>query len=145
MGWADRISVDEVRDIKTFSDYARQVCGVPYPTKSSMGAATKFVNELFEQYPALTWEALCQIPLWAKMKKRRFPHSLALLQSYRYAYSDGYLPELDISAEEKVLQIKLAEALRDEKDPEWRRMLLEARGSARKTVFEEWEKRKVAQ
>lgn len=137
MGWADVITIDEVKDIQTFSDYARQTSGVPYPSKMILNTAKKEAELLFQQYPNLTWKSLCQIVLWSKAKRRRHEHVLALLRSYRWAYKDGFLPELD-ETEDTRLDDLIEKALAVESDPEWRRRLLESKGPARKRTYEAW-------
>lgn len=138
MGWVDQITLDEVADIEGFAKYSQQVAGVPFPSKHHLNAANKQVNELFEMYPALTWKGLCQIPLWAKKNKKRYAHIAQLLNSYRYAYTAGYLPELDVVFQDIELERKIEKALLAEKDPEWRRRLMESRGDSRKKIYEFW-------
>lgn len=140
MSWSDNVTLEEVCNLESFCSYARQICGVPYPTKGNLQAARKEVECLFEQYPGLDWKALCQIPLWAKIKKKRYAHILALLRSYRWAYQDGFLPELDVHDRDD-LSAKIEEALRIESDPEWRRKLSVSRGPGRKIVYEAWLRR----
>lgn len=138
MSWADRISVEEVVDLESFCSYARQVAGVPYPTKANLGAARKEMKQLFEMYPKLTWKAMCQVVLWAKIKKKRYAHIVQLIRSYRWAYQDGFLPELDAVNEDDELTINIESALERETDPEWRRRLSVSRGPGRKVVYAAW-------
>lgn len=141
MGWADRITLEEVVDHKTFCHYSSQVAGIPYPTRSHLNKAKTLLEELFEQYPALTWRGLCQLPLWAKARKKRYPHVLVLINSARYAYADGYLPEMDIDYVDRDMERKIEKALEVETDPDWRRRLLSSRGKARHEVYARWAKR----
>lgn len=112
--------------------------GIPYPTHTHLNKAKKLLGELFEMYPALTWKGLCQLPLWAKARKKRYAHVLQLINSYRFAYQDGYLPEMDIDYVDRDMEAKIQKALEVESDPDWRRRLLNSRGKARYEVYERW-------
>jgi hypothetical protein len=141
MGWADRITLEEVVDHKTFCQYSSQVAGIPYPTNSHLNKAKTLLAELFEMYPALTWKGLCQLPLWAKHRKKRYAHCLQLINAYRFAYQDGWLPEIDVDAVDRQMEEKINQALEIETDPAWRRRLLSSRGTARREVYERWASR----
>jgi hypothetical protein len=140
MGWADRVDIKEVCSVRSLAAYAAQETGVPYPAKSHLFAAEKLVKELFDQYPTMSWQTLCGVVTWSKDKGKRFPHVLALLNSYRYAFADGYLNEIDPNSEEnkETLDTQMEYALSVETDPEWIRRLRTSKGPGRKIVYAAW-------
>lgn len=140
MGWSDIIYRDDVKDARTFCSYAAQECGVPYPTKGDIFATERKIKEIFQLYPGLTWYGLCDIVVWAKQKKRRFPTMYQLINSFRWAYADGYLNEIDKSHSES-LDDKIALAIQEETDPEWKLRLARAQGPGKKVVYSAWMKR----
>ena len=139
MGWCDVILMKDVKDAKTFATFATQTTGMPYPSHQMLGKTNKLAKEIFEAYPCVTWETLCKVVLWSKDKKRRFASVYNCLNSYRYAYADGWLPEMDIDVATKIMDERIAGALRVEKDPEWLRRLVEARGPYREKIYKSWE------
>jgi hypothetical protein len=139
MGWADQITRDQVKNLDTLADYCRQVAGVPYPTKQMKGKALKEAKRLMEEYPTLTWPGLANLAHWAKDNKCRFSSFVPLLASFRYAYRDGYMPELEVTEDGRIEEL-LEAALAVETDQEWRRRLITARGNGRKIVYAAWHK-----
>lgn len=140
MGWADRVTRNEVNGVRSFAAYAAQEIGVPYPTKGNLFASNTLIDELFEMYPELTWNGLCGVVEWAKVNNRRFPSIVPLIHSYRFAYADGFINELNTNTQEG-LDAKIAAALAQETDPEWRRRLQNSKGPGRKVVYAAWLKR----
>ena len=140
MGWADRVTREEVNGIRAFAAYAAQESGTPYPSKQHLFAAENTVKQLFEMYPELSWQSMCRLVDWAKDNKRRFPHIEALIASYRYAYADGYLTVLNTDTTEN-LEAKIARAIEEETDPEWLRRLRNSKGPGRKVVYAAWLKK----
>ena len=137
MSWADRVSKKEVNSIYTFASYACQELGIPFPSKKDLATSGKLVEELFQLYPAMSWQSLCDLVEWGRKKKKRFATIFQLINSYRWAYSDGYLDEIDSNSSAS-LEEKIEQALASETDPEWRRRLLTARGPSRKVVYAAW-------
>lgn len=140
MGWADRKTAEEVKNIRDFATYAAQEAGIPYPAKKHLYAASSEVEKIFALYPSLNWSSMCKIVDWAKENKKRYPHIMALINGYRYAYADGYLEELAPN-EDDSLETKIEQALEIETDPEWRRRLMVSNGPGRKIVYAAWQKR----
>lgn len=133
----------DVHDPKTFAEYAQQKLGIPYPTGKSIAVLRKSLREFFEHYPQADYNTMCRVVEWAGSKKKRYAHTYQLVYAFRYAYQDGYLPELEPSREmtDEDLETAIEEALKVEKDIEWRRRLIVAHGlEARKHVYEEWRK-----
>lgn len=141
MGWADVVLVEDVNDYRSWATYASQTAGIPYPTQKSIAETRKEVNKLFEMYPNLTWRGMCQLPLWAKHKRKRFATAAQLVRSYNYAFQDGFMPELEMDYAHKLMDQKIAAALLVETSPEWRRRLMAARGPQRETTYEAWSHR----
>ena len=140
MGWADRVTRSEVSGIRSFAAYASQELGIPYPTKSHLFSTKALIDDLFELYPELSWNSLCGLVEWAKIKNKRYSTLMPLIHSYRYAYQDGYLNEINPNSSEG-LDAKIASALEQETDPEWRRRLERSKGPSRKVVYAAWLKR----
>lgn len=131
----------EVVDAKSFASYAQQRLGIPYPTRKSIAVLNKALKEFFAQYPQADYGTMCRLVEWAIAKRKRFAHTYSLVYAFRYAYKDGYLPELDPNRERTNddLEALIEAALVVEKDPEWRRRLMVAHGvKARSEVYEAW-------
>lgn len=140
------IKPEDVNDAKSFAAYAQQKLGTPYPTGKSISILKKSINEFFEHHPQADYFTLCRVVEWAKAKKKRYPYANQLVYAFRYAYADGYLPELDPNAEivDEDLEEQIEAALRDETNDEWRRRLITASGiTARREVFEAWQKHRI--
>ena len=138
MGWADFIAIEDVKNARTWAGYASQTAGIPYPTTKELVVVNKESAKLFEMYPNLTWSGLCQLALWAKARRRRYANAGQLLRHYKFAYQDGYLPEIDSEWPTRQLDEQITAALLVEQSPEWRRRLLTSRGEGRKRVYEAW-------
>ena len=139
-----RIAPSDVHDALSFAAFAQQRLGTPYPTGKAIATLNKSLNEFFEHYPTADFYTMCRVVEWAKQKKKRYPQVYQLVYAFRYAYADGYLPELDPNVEQpdESLEAKIEAALKVEKDDEWRRRLMIARGvKARTEVFEAWRSR----
>lgn len=135
------IKPTDVHDAMSFAAYAQQKLGTPYPTGKSIAMLKKSLNEFFEHYPQADYLTMCRVVEWARAKKKRYPHANQLVYAFRYAYADGYLPELDPNTEvvDEDLEAQIEAALRDERDEGWRHRLITAAGpTARREVFEAW-------
>lgn len=135
------MSPQDVVDAKSFANFAQQKLGIPYPTQKSIAVLNKALKEFFAQYPQADYSTMCRLVEWAISKKKRFAHTYSLVYAFRYAYKDGYLPELDPNRERTNddLEALIEEALVVEKDPEWRRRFMVAHGvKARGEVYEAW-------
>lgn len=142
MGWADTISVVDVNDPVSFSSYCQQETGIPYPTGKQMAIVRKAINEFFDEYPQADYSSLCSIVRWAKERRKRYANPGNLVRGgFRYAWVDGYLPELDPNYDDvdEDLEKRIEEALAVETDQEWRRRLIVSQtNEARNEVYREW-------
>jgi len=133
--------------VVAFAEYVQQKLGVPWPTAKDLAILRKKITEFFAHYPKVTYFTLCRVVEWAKSRHRRYDRVWRVIDAFRYAYSDGVLPELDPDdhADDSV-EARITAALADETSPTWRRYLIGASGvSARRQIIEEWEaKRGVA-
>lgn len=118
-------TAQDVKDAESFATYAQQQIGVPYPTLKMMIATKGTIKRMFAENPGLNWSSLPRIVEWAKARKKRYATLTSLLAGFRWAFQDGYLPELSESFEERTNVDELVyAALRVEKDPDWRRALM---------------------
>lgn len=142
MGWVDRLTVDDVDDWKTFATFCQQETGIPYPTQKQVAALRGAIKEFFTQYPDTDFSTLCNIVRWAKERRKRYATPANLLRGgFRYAWEDGYLPELDPNYNDvdEELEVDIEGALAVEKDVVWRRRLIVAQtNQARSDVYSEW-------
>lgn len=140
MGFIDDIVIADVVDCKTWGGFAQQTCGTPYPTFKYVAKATKRVKEMFELYPNADWQTMARVAIWARAKKRRFATLYGLASSWRYAWKDGFLPELDAPTHvDEETEAAIAKALLTETSPIWRERLIAAEGKkARRQIYEAW-------
>ena len=139
MTWVGEIKPEDVVDAQSFAAYAQQKLGVPYPTGKDIAILRRQVKQLFEQQPTATWMTLVRTVQWAVEKKKRYARVYTLVGAFRYAYADGYLPELDPKeAVDEDVERGIAEALQIERDATWRRRLIGAQGEMRATVLNAW-------
>lgn len=141
MKYAGMITRENVVDNKTFARYVQQRLGVPYPTTKNLVILNKAVKSFFEEYPHLGYESLCNLVDWAKAKNKRFGDTYVLVNMYRYAWQDGFMPELDpIDPEAVGVQEKEDYLLEHEEDSYWRNKMLDAQTFEAKTaIYESWE------
>lgn len=130
---------EAVNDLDSAEQFIKQQVGVGYVTGNDRAIFRKKVNELFEQYPQASWQTLARTAEWAKSRRRRYSRLFQVVEAVRYAYEDGYLPELDPNTTVDV-DGQIQDALRFEEDPQWRRRLLVAQGLQAKTaVLDMWQ------
>ena len=144
--WFGQLTPDDVHDAKTFATYCQQTLGIPYPRQQDIRYLHKSLREFFEHYPQADYYTLCRIVEWAKAKKKRYAHVNKLVYAFRYAYADGFLPELDPNSEpvDEQLEELIEAALKEETDDEWRRRLMIARGvTARTEVYQAWKQHRI--
>ncbi len=136
----------EVVDAKSFAAYCQQEIGTPYPTTKSIAALRRNIKGLFTQYPQANYTTLCKIVDWAKARDKRVANSHNLVMMFRYAWKDGFLPELTPGKQtvDVDLETKITKALESETLPFWRQRLEGAEGvKARTLVFSSWEEWKA--
>lgn len=132
------IRPEAVTDFATAEQFIMQQVGIGHVTAKDSGIFRKKVNEMFDHYPGAEWQTLVRTAQWAKARRRRYAHLYQLVEAVRYAYEDGYLPELDPNNQED-LDEQIREAIRQEVDPEWRRRLLIAQGTqAKSAILDQW-------
>lgn len=140
MSFIDRLRPEDVKDIDTFAEYVSQVLGTPYNTLNDKIVLRKKLKEFEKNVPNGTWQTLVRTCDWAKARKKRPAHSYLVVDWVRYAWADGYLPDLDEKPQDQELEAGIRAALEVETDPEWRRRLIGAEGRARKEVYVAWKK-----
>lgn len=134
----------DVSDRDSLQQYIEQQLGVGHVTGRDQAAYRKKVDEFFEHYPNASWGTLVRVVDWAKARRKRFARLHAVVEAARYAYADGYLPELDPRNHIDV-DAEIIGALKTETDPLWRRRLMVAQGIDAKTmVLEEWQSERLA-
>lgn len=133
------LTPNDVKDVKTFARYCQQTMGIPLPRLKDYPILAKQVKLIFDQHPTADWQTICKLVDWARNRKKRYAFPQMLVSSYRLAWADGYLPELDPSHADPETEEGIAQALLTEKDPEWRRRLIRAHGVVgRKKVYDAW-------
>jgi hypothetical protein len=129
---------DQVTDPKSYANYVQQNLGTPFPTGKQMVILRKTIKDFFKAYPDADYGTLIRLVEWAKARKKKYAHCYALVSSFRYAWSDGYLPELDPNPT-KEIDRAIEEAIAKESDEEWRRRLGMASGIEVKTeIYNAW-------
>lgn len=135
---------EEVVDSKTLAQYVQQKLGTPYPTTQGMIVLRKNIKVIFKLYPDADYQTLVKVVDWAKAKGKKFAHCHNLVAAYRYAWRDGYLPELDPNPTKEIDKL-IDQALEKETDPEWcRRLRLSSGVEARTAVYEAWKRKEAA-
>lgn len=130
---------EAVHDFETCEQFVMQQVGIGHVTTNDRAIFKRKIRELFENYPDADWRTLVRTAEWAKARRRRFARLFQLVEAVRYAYEDGYLPELDPSGTGDI-DAQIREVLQEEDDPAWRRRLLVAQGmQAKLAVLEMWQ------
>ena len=132
----------DVVDGKTFVMYAHQRSGIPYPSHAELGKANKKLRELFEQYPGLTFAAMCRMVDWSVSQRKRFYNSLQLIDAgTRIAWTKGVLPEMDASVADVDEEERVRKLLAEPYLPEdWRRRFTLAQtAQERSAVLDLWD------
>lgn len=134
-----------VVDAKTFAVYTQQRLGVPTPTIANLVILRKRIKGLFAEYPQMDYGSLCKIVEWAKGKRKRYSQTYQVVAAFRYAWKDGYLPELDPKViQDDTLEANIEAALLVETDPELRRKLHVATTiDGRRYAYQYWLERRT--
>lgn len=131
---------EEVVDPVTLAKYAQQRVGIPYPTVKDMTILRKKAKWFLDNNPEASWQTFVRVLDWIKAKHKHPATVWWLVDAAKWAYGDGYLPEL--AAKERTdseLETEINAALEVETDLTWRRRLNTATGvEARRDVLEEW-------
>lgn len=141
-----QLTPSEVTDVKTFASFANQTIGTSFPrNQREWGQAGKHCSTFFAENPHADWMTLVNTVAWAKAKRRRLATVTALVNSVRWAFADGALPELDPTKRRVVdeyTEEAIWKALDTETDPCWRNMLICANGiENRRLVLHAWRDR----
>lgn len=135
---------EEVKDAKTLAQYIQQRLGTPYPTTQGMIVLKQNIKHIFKLYPDANYQTLIKVVDWAKTKGQKYAHCHSLVAAYRYAWRDGYLPELDPNPTKEIDRL-IEDALQSETDSDWCRRLIMASGIEAKTnTYKAWKEVKNA-
>lgn len=144
MTWLTQWTVEKVQAApdkpKAYAEYCQQTIGTPWPTIKDMAVLRRKIKEFFGHYPQCDYASLCRIAQWSRAHKRRPTRVWLVVENFREAWRDGYLPELDPAERQEInVEVGIAEALDIDERPEWRRRLIGARGvEARREAYTEW-------
>lgn len=119
--------------------YVQQVLGVPFPTVKEMAGLRRMARVFFEQHPRADFFTLCRVVQWNRTRNRRYRSVLAVFESWKDAWVQKKLPELDPARVDDDVEERITEALKVETNESWRRRLLASKGrDARRQVLSEW-------
>lgn len=136
----DYVSIIDVKDPVLLARYIEQRVGTPWATAKDVAILRKKCKEFFEHYPHLTYGALCHAADWAHKKKKRLSHVWKVVDMFRYAYEDGFVPEADRTEIESPIAMAIDEALAVETDDIWRtRLIATDDAKVRKEVLDRWQ------
>lgn len=129
----------DVQDERSFASYCHQQLGTPSLSGSHIPILRKKLKEFHSAWsPRPGWITLARTVDWCRAKKRRPAYCWAVIPQVRFAWSDGFLPELDPNHLDEALENGFREALRIEQDPDWRLRLLAAPTDSRGLVLASW-------
>lgn len=135
------MKASDVTDAKTLAQFYQQKLGTPYPTTQGLILLRKQIKMIFQVYPDADYQTLVKMVEWAKAKGRKYAHCHTLVSHYRYAWRDGYLPELDPNPTREIDAL-ITDAMTRETDEDWlRRLSLSSGLDARTQVYNEWVKK----
>lgn len=138
MSFVTNLKAEEVDTPEKLARFCQEQTGVPYPTGAQIGALKKAINAFFKEYPNATYKSLTNLVLWSKEKNKRYAKVANLVTGgMRYAYVDGYIPEIDPRYNQRSLDELMSEAINLETDPQKKMMLL---NSWSLEAYEKWSK-----
>ena len=133
---------DEVNSAETFAQYCQQRLGTPYPTGKQIAMLKRGIRIFFEQNPQASYGTLVWSIDGCKNRRKRAPHALGVISSVRFAFRDGYLPELNPNSEEEEhapTEDLIRAAVAIETDPWWKDRLQGGKtAKARYEIYESW-------
>lgn len=140
MGYASMLRAENVNDDKQLADFIQQELGTPRPYYSTEWILYRqALKQAFAQYPNATWTTMTKVVGYVKNRRKRIPTAAGVIREMRWAWSAGFLPELDPKEVIDLdLEHKIDIALKVEEDTTWRSKLTAATGSARRHVYECW-------
>lgn len=137
--WTPEMVATAPDPVMAFSEYAQQVMGVPFATVKDIVLLRQRVRDVFDRCPQANYYTLCRVVNWAKTKRVRKPRVYMIIDLVPEAWADKALPELDAPVRDEHVEQRMADALRVETDPAWRRRLIGAIGkNARNRVLNDW-------
>lgn len=140
MGFADRIKRSEVTNVRKLAYYCQQETGIPVPDGKQYLIVSANINEIFTQFPQANYQTLCSVIEWAKQKGVRYAHVGNLIKKgLRYAYLEGYLPELDPRNHPDNIDNLIRAALRVETDDYWLdRLIRSTTTEGKEATYRSW-------
>jgi hypothetical protein len=144
MSYANNLSPEEVNDPDTLARFCQEQTGIPYPTGKQMAFLKTSIRKFFEAYPEATYVSLTNLVQWSKVKNRRYAHIANLINGgLRYAYIDGYVPEIDPRTKRGNIDALIDDALRIEQNPVKRIALMGPwTQAAKEAAYTSWLKEK---
>lgn len=125
MSYVVNLKPHEVDTPEKLARFCQEQTGIPYPSGAQIATLKKGINEFFLMYPQATYSSLTNIVLWAKANNKRYSQTATLIKGgLRFAFVDGYLPEIDPKYSQKTLDEQLTDAINVEKDPQKKMMLI---------------------
>lgn len=125
MSYVTNLKPEQVDTPEKLARFCQEQTGIPYPSGAQIAILKKAIKEFFKENPHATYSSLTNVVLWSKAKGRRYAHVANLVKGgMRYAYLDGYIPELDPNRNQKNLHELITEALAIENDPQRKNMLV---------------------
>lgn len=140
MGYADRIKRHEVTNTKLLAAYCQQETGIPLPSGQQYIIVNKNIKEIFKQYPQANYLTLCSVIEWAKKKGIKYSHVGNLVhKGLRFAYLEGYLPELDPRNHPNNIDNLIRDAIQVETDDYWiDRLIRSTTTEGKEATYESW-------
>ncbi len=131
---------EEVDSPEKFAEYCQQRLGTPYPTGKDIAALKRYMKAFFKQNPQANYGTLIRTVDWCKNNRKRVPNASGIIGKVRFAWRDGYLPELDpVEQTDDSLEVLIAQAVESETDPWWKDRLTGGRThKARQEIYESW-------
>lgn len=141
--WLKAWTPEDVAEAKdqprAFAEYCHQVIGVPFPGVKDMTILRRRCNEFFAANRGASWYTLCRVAQWCRSHKRRPPRAWMVVDEFRFAWRDGYLPEFDPTGTDPGVEKEIARILKSETRDGWRQRLICAQGvEARGKAVREW-------
>jgi hypothetical protein len=134
------LEASEVSTAETFGRFCQQRMGLPYPTTKNLVILKRQAKAFFKENPNTDWQTLVRTFDWCVNHNRRYAEAYGVFNAVKYAWRDGYLPELNPTPpSDSKLEHRIESALKVEDDEQWRYRLLASVGiDARRRVYDAW-------
>jgi hypothetical protein len=130
---------EEVVDVCTFAAYSQQQLGTAPAIGKDLKRLSGELAAFWEGNPQADWMTLVRTVAWVKAKKRRLANAGSVLRHVRFAYQDGFLPDLEPRRTDPEVERRIEQALQLETDHHWRMRLLCTDGmDNRRAALEQW-------